>query len=90
MYKKYRIHSKDFVGELRAEPYSSVGSVADLRRGGRWFDPRPGHYSFREFMIVIAAGFLSHRCPLFRQWLSEKATSSLERILCGVLVKRTP
>ena len=29
-------------------------------------------------------------CPLFRQWLCGKADSGLERILCGVLVKRTP
>ena len=35
-------------------PHSSVGSVADLRTGGRWLDPRPGKYSFRGFMIVIA------------------------------------
>ena len=26
--------------EIEAEPLSSVGSVADLRTGGRWFDPR--------------------------------------------------
>ena len=34
--------------------------------------------------------FLSHRCPLFRQWLCEKAASGLEGILRGVMVKRTP
>ena len=34
-----------------AEPHSSVGSVADLRTGGRWFDPRLGQYSFRGLMI---------------------------------------
>ena len=33
--------------------------------------------------------FLSHRCPLFRQWLFGKAASGLER-LCEVLFKRTP
>ena len=27
--------------------------------------------------------FLSHRCPLFRQWLCGKAASGLQRILCG-------
>ena len=26
-----------------AEPHSSVGSVADLRTGGRWFDPLLGN-----------------------------------------------
>ena len=41
-----------------AEPHSSVGSVADLRTGGRWFDPRLGQYSFRGLMIVIATGFI--------------------------------
>ena len=34
--------------------------------------------------------FLSHCCPLFQQWLCGKAGTGLERILCGVLVKRTP
>ena len=49
----------------------SVPCVLDLTIGGRWFDPRIGQYSFRGLMIVIATGFilLSHRCPLFRQWL---------------------
>ena len=37
-----------------AEPHSSVGSVADLRTGGRWFDPRQG----RGLMTVIATGFI--------------------------------
>ena len=26
-----------------AEPRSSVGNIADLRTGGRWFDPRLGN-----------------------------------------------
>ena len=42
----------------RAEPHSSVGSVADLRTGGCWFDPRTGQYPFRGLMIVIATGFI--------------------------------
>ena len=41
-----------------SEPHSSVGSVADLRTGGHWFDPRLGQYSFRRLMIVIATGFI--------------------------------
>ena len=41
-----------------AESHSSVGSDANLRTGGRWFDPRLGQYSFRELMIVIATGFI--------------------------------
>ena len=71
------------------EPHSSVCSVADLRTGGRWFDPRLGQYSLRGLMLVIAT-FLSHRCPLFRHILCGKAASGLERILCGVLVEKTP
>ena len=35
---------------LGAAPDSSVGSVANLRTGGRWFDPRHGQYSFRELI----------------------------------------
>ena len=62
---------------LVAEPHSSVGSVADLRTGGRWFDPRLGQYSFRGLMIVIATGFipLSVVSTMFmresRQWLGK-------------------
>ena len=43
---------------LYAEPHCSVGSVADLRTGGRWFDPRLGQYSIRGLRIVIATGFI--------------------------------
>ena len=32
--------------------------------------------------------FLYHRCPLFL--LSGKAAKGLERILCRILIKRTP
>ena len=41
-----------------AEPHSLVGSIQDLRRGGRMFDLRLGQYHFRGFMIVIATGFI--------------------------------
>ena len=40
------------------ESQSTVGSVADLRTRGRWFDPRLGRYSFRGMMIVIATEFI--------------------------------
>ena len=43
---------------LFAEPHSSVGSIADLRTGSRWFDPRLGQCSFRGLVIVIATGFI--------------------------------
>ena len=42
--------------KLYIEPHSSVGSVADLRTGSLWFDPRLGQHLFRELMIVIATG----------------------------------
>ena len=41
-----------------AEPHSSVGSVVDLRKGGRWFDPRLGQYSFRGLMIVCQSNMI--------------------------------
>ena len=41
-----------------AEPRSSVGSFADLRTGGRRFDPQLCQYSFPGLMIVIATGFI--------------------------------
>ena len=40
--------------------------------------------------VISGRSFLFHRCPLFRQWLCGKAACGLKRILCGVLVKRTP
>ena len=36
-------HSKNV---YKAESHSSVGTVADLRTGGRWFDLRLSQYSF--------------------------------------------
>ena len=33
---------------LQAEPHRSFGSFADLRTGGRWFDPRPWPIFFRR------------------------------------------
>ena len=50
-----------------AEPHGSVGSVADSRTGGRWFDPRLGQYFFRGLMIVIAIGFIP-LSPLSIAW----------------------
>ena len=47
-----------FVFKQKAEPHSSVGSVQDLRRGGRWFDPWLGQYYFRGLMIVTATGVI--------------------------------
>ena len=41
-----------------AEPHSSVGSIADLRTGGRWFDTWLGQYSFGGLMIVVETGFI--------------------------------
>ena len=41
-----------------SERHCSVGSVADMRTWGRWFDPRLGQYSFQELMIVIVTGFI--------------------------------
>ena len=36
--------------------HSSGGSIADLKTGGCWFDPRLGQYSFQGLIIVIATG----------------------------------
>ena len=46
------------VSNLVAEPHGSVGSVVDLRTGGRWPDSQLGQYSFQGLMIVIATGFI--------------------------------
>ena len=39
-------------------PHSSVGSLQDLRTGGRWFNPRLGQNSFQGPMIIIATGYI--------------------------------
>ena len=39
---------------------SSVGSIADLRTGGRWFDTRLSQYFFQGLMIVIAVRYLDN------------------------------
>ena len=56
--RNYRLRSVCTVHAGLAEPHSSVGSVAGLRTGGRWCDPRLGLYFFRRSMIVIATGFI--------------------------------
>ena len=73
-------------GKLSLAPKLSR-SFADLRTGGRWFDPRLGQYSFRGFMVVIATGFIPVS-PLsvvstMVMW-EGNAACGLERILCGV------
>ena len=39
----------------KAEPHSSVDSVADLRTGGCCFDPGLDQYSFQGLMIIVIA-----------------------------------
>ena len=66
-----------------AEPHSSVGSVADSKTGGRWFDSRLGQYSFRGFIPLSPPSVVSTTVRWeSSQWLGKK--------LCGVLVKRPP
>ena len=90
-YMTYEIKNIYGFETLCAKPQSSVGMLQDLRTGGRSYDLRLGQYYFRGLMIAIATGsFLSQRCSSFPQWFRGKAANGLERILCGVLDKRTP
>ena len=41
-----------------AEPHRSVGTVQDLRTGGRWCYLRHGQYFSRGLMIVIVTVFI--------------------------------
>ena len=77
---------------LFAKPHISVGSIKDLGIGGHWFDLRLRQYSFRKLMIVIVTGFipLSLRSIVSTIVMWEGSYSGLERILCGLLVQRTP
>ena len=74
-----------------AEPHSRVSGVADLKTGGRWFDPRLGQYSCQRLMVVIATGLIPPSpLPVVATMVYGQAASGLERLLCGILVKRTP
>ena len=76
---------------MTAEPHSSVGSVADLRTGGRWFDLRLGQYFFRGLMKVIATGFiLLSPLSIVSTMVMWESSQWLGKKLCGVLLKRTP
>ena len=37
---------------------NSIGSIQDLRTGGRWFDTRFDQYLFRASIVVIATGII--------------------------------
>ena len=74
-----------------AEPHSRVSGVADLKTGGRWFDPWLGQYSCQRLMVVIATGLIPPSpLPIVATMVYGQAASGLERLLCGILVKRTP
>ena len=89
---------KAFTGENKSgsqsdlvEPHSSVGRIAHLRTASRWFDPRLGQYSFRGLMIVIETGFIPlSPLSIISTMIMWEAASGFERLLCGVLVRRTP
>ena len=73
-------------------PRSTVGGVGDLRTEGRWFE-------FPAWPI-FSPGIDDSHCDRIHSSLTivycsgngyaEKAASGLQRILCGVLVKRIP
>ena len=69
-----------------AELLSSVGSVADLRTGGRWFDARLGQYSFLELMIVIATGSIP-LSPLSVVSITWESSRDITEILLKTCVK---
>ena len=82
-----RLSSSQIISILFSEPHSSVGSVADLRTVCPWFDLQLGQNSLRRLMIVIMTGFIP-LSPL--SVVLTMVICGLERILCRVLVKRTP
>ena len=47
MYDENGIYQYMLRLSLHCLPYSSVGSVQDLKTGGHWFDPWFSQYSFR-------------------------------------------
>ena len=47
-----------FILGSNVEPNSSVSSVADLRTGGSWLDPRLCQCYFQGLMIVVTLGLI--------------------------------
>ena len=66
--------------------------VKDLRRRGRWFDPRLGQYSFRGLMMVDTTGVIPRSLlfivSIIVMWESSRRLE-MNSLLCGVLVNRT-
>ena len=75
-----------------AKPHSSVGSMQDLRTGGRWFDPLAQPILFLN--IDDSHCDRSHSSlttvHCFDNGYYGKAACGFEKILYGILVKRTP
>ena len=72
-------------------PCTAVGSIQDLRSGGRRFYSRLGQDSFRRIRIVITTRFLSLSLLsiVSTMVISGENGQCLEKILCEVLVKQT-
>ena len=72
-------------------PHSSVASVEDLRTGGCWFGPQAQPIFFSRIdnshLDRIHGSITPAHC--FDDGCVGKAANGLERILCGVLFKRT-
>ena len=76
-----------------AVPHSSVGSVQDLRAGGRWFDSRLGLAKFSPRIDDSPCYRIYSSLPAvysFDNGYLGKQPVVLERILFRVLIKRTP
>ena len=76
-----------------AEPYSSVGIFADLRTGGRRFDPRLDHYSFRGLMIVFFFfffdnGYVGKQLVAWTKYCAEHWLKELQESMCGCTGRR--
>ena len=82
---------KDEFRHSDAEPHSSVGSVQDLRTGGRMFNTRAWPIFFPRIDDSHCDRILSYLTAVHSfDNGSGESSQWLERILCRVLVKKNP
>ena len=79
--------------------HSSVGSVAYLRIGGHWFDPRLGQFSFRGFFLshcdrILSSltavrcyynGYMGKQPVAWKEYFAEYCLEELQESIIGAL-----
>ena len=82
----------------QAKPHCSVGSIADLRTGGHWFNPRLSQHSFRGLMIATDRihssltevhcfdnGYVRKQLVAWKEYCAEYWLKELQESMTGAL-----